>query len=132
MPVFCGFEQNARGRPLGSRNKCFKKGIGVGIGIGEEKGVKRGEQHGLKRGKVLGELKGRKKGEKIGVRKLTLGHSLTLQELNSLSKDSLRNILANRKRKRITSFVGSVSLISKDALKNAVEADLRRTHKLRI
>ena len=128
MPIFCGKPQNARGRTMGSANSCLKRGVGIGIGIGEDKGKKIGE----KRGKVFGEIVGRKKGIKIGVRKLKLGHGLTLSELNGLSKDSLRNMLANRKRKGISSHIAGISNLSKPALKNAVEADLRRTHKLKI
>ena len=130
--VFCGKPSNAAGRPLGTRHRCFKKGVGVGIGIGEERGEVSGKAKGKKVGKVLGEVVGRKKGIKIGVRKLKLGNGLTLAELNSLSKDSLRNILSNRKKRGISSHTTSVSNLSKPALKNAVLVDLRRTKKLKL
>ena len=129
--VFCGNDANARGRPLGSRHRCFKKGVGVGIGIGEEKGEKVGKKKGIKHGKVIGEVKGRAKGIKIGKVALRLGHGLDINEVNSLKKDALRDIMLRRKRKNISTSTGAMSSKSKATLKVELLADLRRTHKLK-
>ena len=125
--AFCGNPANARGRALASRHTCLKKGVGIGIGIGEEKGKKKG----VKRGKVLGEIKGRKKGIKIGKVAMRLGHGLNIPEVNSLKKDQLRDIILRRKRKNISTSVGAVSSKSKAQLKVELLADLRRTRKLK-
>lgn len=128
--VFCGKNENARGRPLGSRNRCFKKGIGVGIGIGEDKGKKIGIKRGKLLGEVVGTQKGLKRGEHIGKQKLLLGHSLNLSEVNTLTKDQLRDIILRRKRRGI-STTGAVSNLSKPQLRNGLLTDLRRTNKLK-
>ncbi len=128
--VFCGNTANARGRPLGSRNKCFKKGVGVGIGIGEDRGKKVGIKRGKHLGEVVGTQRGLKRGERIGKQKLLLGHSLTLAEVNTLSKDQLRDIILQRKRRGI-STTGAVSRLSKPQLRTGLLADLRRTNKLK-
>ena len=38
-PVFCGRENSARrrGRGMGTRLQCFKKGVGVGMGVEQRK-----------------------------------------------------------------------------------------------
>ena len=128
--VFCGNTANAAGRPLGTRHKCFKKGVGVGIGIGEDKGKKIGIKRGKHLGEVVGTQKGLKRGEKIGKQKLLLGHSLKSSEVDRLTKDQLRDIILRRKRRGI-STTGAVSRLSKPQLKAGLLTDLRRTNKLK-
>ena len=97
--TFCGNPRNANGRPLASRHRCLKKGVGIGIGIG-----------------------------KVALR---LGHGLTLAEVNSLSKDVLRDIGLRRKRRGLSTSIGAMSRKSKATLKEELLTDLRRTNKLK-
>ena len=116
----------------GTPGACFQKGLRVGYGAGINKGKEEGKETGKKIGKVLGEITGRKTGIKIGTQKLKYGKGLTIPELNSLSKDTLRDILSNRKRKGITTQQGGISSLSKVQLKNFVESDLRRLNHLKL
>ncbi len=129
--VFCGKPANRGNRTMGTSHGCFKKGVGTGIGIGIERGEVSGKKKGKKVGKVLGEITGRKKGIKIGVRKMKFGKSLTIPELNSLSKDQLRDIVLRRKRTNKI-VIGAVSRLSKAALKTALETNLRARNELKL
>lgn len=91
-------------RNRGRPGVCFKKGMGVGIRIGID----------------------------IGKRKLQLGNQLTMGELNSLSKDSLRDIMLRRRRSRVQTFLqGNISRMSKATLKAGLINDLQQTNQLR-
>ena len=129
--TFCGNPANARGRPLGSRHGCLKKGVGIGIGIGEERGQVSGRARGKREGAVIGEVRGRAKGIKIGKVALRLGHGLNITEVNSLSKDTLRDMMLRRRRKGISNSQGAMGRKSKAQMKVELLADLRRTHKLK-
>ncbi len=129
--MHCGKPANKpANKVMGTPHSCLKRGVGIGIGIGEERGLKEGKKRGKKVGKVLGEVVGRKKGITIGKRKLTLGTGLTEAEVDRLSKDQLRSIILNLKRRNHLVLAG-VSTMRKPALKTALLTNLRARNKLK-
>jgi len=92
--------------------------VGIGIGLGEEKGLKKGKKI------------GKKKGIKITKRKLLLGHQMTVIEVRGLTKDQNRDILLRRNRRGL-SAVGGLSRMSKIQLSTSLINELTNAGKLK-
>lgn len=103
---------------MGSRLECLRQGIFVGKRESEAENVLR--QRGAS-GRARGE--GREQGRQQERERLRIGTGMTRAQLNGLSKDTLRDIVGNRKRDGL-SQVGAIGRLSKDQLKQILIDEL--------
>jgi len=96
--MYCGTKNTPRGRFLGTPNQCYRRGIGVGWKIGEEKGKVKGKT----RGKHLQQIKSSHK------QRLTLGDIKPSLGIRTLGLIARRRGIAGYSNMRVSQLVTAI------------------------